>query len=697
MSWTEEKRFLNLATPLGESKLLLRSFTGTEGMSQLFRFRLDMLSEDPAISFDSMVGQNVSFSVRLADTSQARYFNGYVSSFQQYPGEERLTRYECELVPWLWFLTRAADCKIFQNLTVPDIVEKVFKGLGFTDYEMQLRGTYDPWEYCVQYRETSFNFVSRLLEQEGIFYFFKHENGKHTMILGDSPAVLQPCAGQERVMLVRNAGPGALREEDVVYAWRYENELRSGKCAHTDYNFETPNTRLDAEVQSEINQGGNQRFELYDYPGEYEKRQQGDQWVKVRIEAEEALHPVCSGESDCRTFVSGYKFELYGHERRDQNDTYVLTSVEHRGEEGGFYSGAGSLSDSTYRNAFTCIKASIPFRPPRLAPKHLINGIQTAVVVGPSGEEIYSDKYGRVKVQFFWDRVGTLNEKSSCWIRVAWPWAGKGWGFITIPRIGQEVVVSFLEGDPDRPLITGSVYNAEQGTPYPLPDKQVVSTWRSSSSKGGGNSNELRFDDTKGKEQVFVHAAYDHDMLVDHDRKETIGNDSHHIVKGDHFERSKKDRHVNVDQNLNFKVGSTHSLDVGSNLEQKVGQNWAVDAGTEIHLKAGFNVVIESGAKLTVKVGGNFIEIDMGGVFIKGNMVMINSGGAAGSGSGSSPTAPKDPVEVQPGAPTQSAAPPPPAPPPQQTTFSAAASMLSQASDSGTALCQICPYCQKQQ
>jgi type VI secretion system secreted protein VgrG len=697
MPWTEEKRLLNLATPLGESKFLLRSFTGAEGMSQLFRFHLDMLSEDPAISFDSMVGQNVSFSVRLADKTQARYFNGYVSDFRQYPGEERLTRYECEVVPWLWFLTRAADCKIFQNLTVPDIIEQVFKGLGFTDYDLQLRGSYEPWEYCVQYRETSFNFVSRLMEQEGIFYFFKHENGKHTMILGDSPAAIQPCPGQQRMMLVRSAGPGALREEDVVFLWRYENEMRSGKCAHTDYNFETPNTRLDAEVNSEINQGGNQRFELYDYPGEYETRNQGEQWVKLRIEAEEALHPVCGGESECRVFVSGYKFDLYGHERRDQNDSYVLTSVTHHGEEGGLYSGAGSLSDSTYRNTFTCIKASIPFRPPRLAPKPLINGIQTAVVVGPSGEEIYCDKYGRVKVQFYWDRLGKLDQNSSCWVRVAWPWAGKGWGFITIPRIGQEVVVSFLEGDPDRPLITGSVYNAEQTVPYPLPDKQVISTWRSSSSKGAGNSNELRFDDTKGKEQVFVHAAYDHDMLVDHNRRETVVNESHHLVKGDQFERCEKDRHVHVVGNLNAKVEETFSLNAGQNAEEKVGQNYALDAGTEIHLKAGMNLVAESGTTLTLKVGGNFININSGGVFISGSMVMINSGGSAGSGAGSNPTAPTDPTEVQPGAPTQLAAPPSAPSPPQQASFSAAASMLQQASDSGTPLCQICPYCQKAQ
>ncbi len=688
MPWTEQNRFLNLATHLGGDKFLLRSFSGHEGISQLFHFHLDMLSEDPAINFDDMIGQNVSFSVRLADPNKARYFNGYVSRFAQLPGEQRLARYEAEVVPWLWFLTRAADCRIFQNQSVPDIVEKVFKDLNFTDYQLQLRGSYDPWEYCVQYRESSFSFVSRLLEQEGIFYFFKHENGKHTLILADAPTVHQPCPEQPRAALERTTGRGALREQDVVYSWRQGQELRTGKFAFTDYNFESPGTRLDSEVQSQINQGGNQRFEVYDYPGEYEKRDQGDRWAKLRIEEEETAHAVFSGDSDCRAFVSGYKFELYNHQRRDQNGSYVLTSLTHTGEEGGFYSGTGADTEPAYSNTFTVIKASVPFRPPRVTPKHLVNGVQTAVVVGPAGEEIYSDKYGRVKVQFHWDRLGKLNENSSCWVRVSQPWAGKGWGFITIPRIGQEVVVSFLEGDPDRPLITGSVYNAQQTVSYPLPDKQVMSTWRSSSSKGAGNSNEIRMDDTKGKEQFYVHAAYDHDMLVDHDRKETIGNESHHIVKGDHFERSDKDRHVRVKGNLNEKVEQTFSLNIGSNRQEKVGQNYAVDAGMEIHLKAGMNLVIESGTTLTLKVGGNFVNINSGGVFIKGSMVMINSGGAAGSGAGSSPTAPSDPREVQAGAPTQAAPPPPQPRPPRPTTFSPVAAVLRQAAHSGAPFCE---------
>ena len=398
--WTELKRFLNFLTPLGPDKFLLRSFSGEDGISELFHFHLDLLSEDPDISFDDIIGKNVTFSVRLAAIDTARYFNGYVSRFVQLPGEERLSHYQAEVVPWLWFLTRTADCKIFQNMTVLDIVKKVFAHFGFKDFEDRTQKTYPEWEYCVQYRETAFNFVSRLLEQEGIYYFFKHENGKHTLILGDVPSVHQPCPDQSRVMFDRSAMLEMRHDEDVVYAWKQEQEMRAGKYAVCDYNFETPATRLNAEVNSKINQGGNQRFEIYDYPGIYLNHSEGDTLAKLRIEEQEAVHAVFYGESDCRTLASGFKFDLDGYERPDQNATYVLTHIAHHGEEGGFYSGQGSVTDSTYKNTFTAIKATVPFRPPRVSPKPLIHGTQTAVVVGRSGDEIYVDKYGRVKVQF---------------------------------------------------------------------------------------------------------------------------------------------------------------------------------------------------------------------------------------------------------------------------------------------------------
>ena len=687
--WTELKRFLNFLTPLGPDKFLLRSLSGEDGISELFHFHLDLLSEDPDISFDDIIGKNVTFSVRLAATDKARYFNGYVSRFIQLPSEERLTHYQAEVVPWLWFLTRTADCKIFQNKNVLDIVKEVFGDFGFTDFEDRTQKTYPEWEYCVQYRETAFNFVSRLLEQEGIFYFFKHENGKHTLILGDVPSVHQPCPDQSLVMYDRSAMLEMRHDEDVVYGWKQEQEMRAGKYALCDYNFETPATRLNTEVDSKIDQGGNHRFEIYDYPGIYVKRDEGDTLAKLRIEEQEAVHALFYGESDCRTLASGFKFDLDGYERKDQNATYVLTHIAHSGEEGGFYSGQGSVTASTYKNTFTAIDAKVPFRPPRISPKPLIHGTQTAVVVGPSGEEIYVDQYGRVKVQFYWDRLGKLDQASSCWIRVAEPVAGKGWGEVWTPRIGQEVVVTFLDGDPDRPLIAGSVYNAVQMPPYTLPDEMTKSTFKSYSSKGGGGFNEIRFEDRKGSEQVFIHGERNLDIRVKNDRFETIGGESHLIVEKDHFELSKKDRHVHGKGDHNEKVEGTVSLQAGQNMLLKVGQNFALDAGTEIHLKAGTNLVIESGTNLTLKVGGNFININPGGIFIKGTMVMINSGGSAGSGAGSSPTTPTDAKEADTAKPGENAPPPPLPPPPKPSSYSPQAMVLRQAADSGAPFCDI--------
>ncbi len=686
--WTQQRRFLNVQTPLGDDKFLLRSFTGHEGISQLYRFELELWSEDDSVSYDDMIGQNVSFGVRLADETKERCFNGYINRFTQMPGEERMARYQAEVVPWLWFLTRTSDCRIFQNMSVPDTIKKVFNDFQFTDFEDQIQGPHKTLDYCVQYRETAFHFVSRLMEQEGIFYFFRHENGKHTLILGDSPSVHKPCPDQSKVFFERTTGLGVAREEDVVYSWQLEQQFRSGKFAFTDYNFETPQTRLDSNVASQISQGGNSRFELYDYPAGYGKRNELDDWARVRIEEEETPHISVHGESDCRAFIPGYKFEISALERRGQNGTYVLTSVIHSAEEGGLHSGAGG-GESVYRNSFTAIPEAVTFRPPRVTPKPLIYGTQTAVVTGPSGEEIYCDKYGRVKVQFHWDRRGTLNENTSCWIRVAQPWAGKSWGTMVIPRIGQEVVISFLEGDPDRPLITGSVYNAVQMPPYPLPDRQNVATMRSNSTKGGGNANEIRLDDTKGKEEIYIHAAYDMNTLVDNDRRETIKKNSHHIIEANQYEQTKGDRNILVEGDVKEKVGGNFSLNVGVNRQEKVGQNYALDCGTEIHLKAGMNVVIESGTSMTLKVGGNFICINSGGVFIKGSMVMLNSGGAAGSGAGSSPDAPKDPERVNPAGPGQ-AAPPPPAPrPPRPASYSPAASVLRMSAQTGAPFCDI--------
>jgi type VI secretion system secreted protein VgrG len=665
--FTQAERLIAVDTPLGADHLLLRSFSGTEAVSRLFLFQLDMLSEDFNVAFDDIIGQKVTVSIKLASGSSKRYFNGHVSRFTQLPGEDRLARYQADVVPWLWFLTRTADCRIFQNKTVPDIVQEIFQDHGFQDFEFNTQKQYEPWEYCVQYRETACSFVMRLLEQEGIFFFFRHQQGKHVMVLADTPSAHDPCPEAASVRYERVFGPGYDREEDVVLRWRYQQEYRTGKYALRDYNFETPHTDLTSTVDSRIDQGGNRAYEVFDYPGEYEKRNQGDVQVKLRIEEQELPHEVIRGDSNCRPFSAGFRFTLTDHERDDQNGPYVLTEVTHSGHSGSFHSRKAGQGAS-YSNSFACIPLAVPFRPLRVTAKHLVQGPQTAVVVGPAGEEIYTDKYGRVKVQFYWDRRGDHNEKSSCWVRVSQPWAGKGFGGVWHPRIGQEVIVDFLEGDPDRPIITGRVYNADQMPPYELPANQTQSGFKSRSSKGGAasNHNTLRFEDKKGSEQVFLHAEKDLDVRIKADRREWVGNRTSLIVEEQRREWIKDEDHGCVDKSRYEKVGldchltigGSHAISVdqksslttGSDLALKVGSNHMEEVSNTYYLKAGTSVVIEAGSDLTLKAAGGFIKIDPSGVYVNGTMLMLNSGGAPGTAmmqGPDEPQAPKEPGEAR--------------------------------------------------
>ncbi len=688
-NYTQEGGLFKIDTPLGKDVLLLRGFKGTESISRLFRFELDLLSENSSISFPDIIGKNVTISLRQPDESY-RYLNGVISRFAQQATEERFTSYSAEMVPWLWFLTRNADCRIFQNKSIPDIITEVFNDLGFNDYTNSLQGSYDPREYCVQYRESDFNFVSRLMEEYGIFYFFKHEQGKHTLVLADASTAHSPCPGQSSVRYITvSGGP----QEDVITEWQIEQELRTGKYSLEDYNFQTPSTNLMVNEPTVDEVGGNSKFDTYDYPGEYLTKGAGESLARVRMQEEEAEHLVAHGMSQCRMFVSGYKFTLEEHPRKDMNTDYVLTEIQHNAVTDAYPSSRAGEGES-YSNTFTCIPLSVPFRPLRITPRPTVKGLQPAVVTGPSGEEIYSDKYGRVKVQFFWDRLGKKNENSSCWIRVSQPWAGKNWGAVFLPRIGQEVIVDFLESDPDQPLITGRVYNAEQMPPYTLPDMQTRSTIQSRSSKGGGppNYNEIRFEDLKGSEQIFVNAEKDMDHRVENDSREYIGNNRHLIVNASQLELVKTDKHLQVLGKQYEKIYSDKSLQVGGNcmesivgnhsvnisgdrmesvtgddsrsvtgnvkeqveqgVSQQIGMNYNQEAGENINVTAGMTINLMGGMAVNITGGstgvsivgpGGFISITEAGVAIMGTMVMINSGGSPTPASPASPQSPSSP------------------------------------------------------
>lgn len=660
-------RLISLSTPLGEDVLLLTGFTGHEAISRLFEFHLTALSEETSIDFTKIIGQSVTINVTQYDDS-LRYFNGIVGHFAFTGRDGDTSRYELRVVPRLWTLTRYADCRIFHNMRAADIIQQVLSERGI-DFEAALTGNYKALEYCVQYRETDFNFISRLMEQFGIFYFFQHENGQHTMKLADSASAHQPCPGQNSAGY--NLASGGLDAEDVVNSWTMGQELRSGKYSLTDYNFTTSASDISASESTIYSVAGNDSQEMFDYPGLYGTSSDGQNMAKLRMQEEEAAHKAGYGSSVCRAFTTGYKFNLKDHPLREMNATYVLTEIQHVASIGGTYRTDGQAGADSYSNHFSCIPADLLFRPPRVTAKPFVQGPQTAKVVGKSadqdeaddqetggdGEEIWVDKWGRVLVHFPWDR----KKATSCWMRVSQDWAGQGWGMINIPRVGQEVIVSFLEGDPDRPVITGRVYNDVQTVPYKLPDYGTRTTLRTSSSTGGGTEhyNELRFEDKKNSEQVFIRGEKDFDTRIVNDTREWVGNnrslivtkdqmeqtggDLHLQISGNQYEKIAGELHSHVVGNLNQKTDQTISIQAGQNLYEKSGQNFAHEAGQMIHLKGGMTVVIEAGVQLSLKAGGNFIDIGPEGVAIQGTMVMINSGGSAGSGCGSSPQSPKDP------------------------------------------------------
>jgi type VI secretion system secreted protein VgrG len=640
--FTQQNRNIKIQTPLGPDKLLLSSMNGSEGLSRLFSFELSLLSEDSKIVFKDIIGKSVTVSVE-PESGETRYFNGIISRFSQISGlssstddSTRVSQYSATLVPKLWLLTQSAECKIFQNKSVPEIVEAVLTGNGITDFTSKIQGSYENRDYCVQYRESHFTFISRLLENEGIHYYFEHKDQNHRLVLSDAPRANDPTP-----LLASYQVEGSNPDDAVIHSIDWSQEIRPNKYGLSDFNFETPNNSLKADIPGKYRLSSAD-LEIYDYPGIYSTKAAGDKMVRVRIEEEEAQVTSISGSGNCVLFIPGYRFTLLNSYRSDMNNKeFLLTSVTHAMNQS--YEQGGGFD---YENTFTCIPADVPFRPPRSTPKPVVRGAQTAIVAGPPGEEIHTDKYGRVKVQFHWDRVGQRNDTSSCWIRVAQSSAGTGWGTIYIPRIGQEVIVDFIEGDPDRPLITGSVYHTINMPPYRLPAEKTKSSIKSNSSPGGGGCNEIRFEDKKGEEQLFIQAEKQQDHRVKKDSLEWVGNERHLIVTKDQLEKVGGDQHLTVLGDRNEKVDGTVSLKIGRDLQQKVGVMHALDAGQDIHLKAGMQVVIEAGAQLTLKVGGSFIDIGPAGVTIKGAMVMINSGGVAGYGSGASPEAAKDPKEA---------------------------------------------------
>jgi type VI secretion system secreted protein VgrG len=597
--FTQDDRFLKIETPLGKDVLLLTSFRGSEAISTGFSFELNLISEDHNIDFKEIIGQKVTVTIVMSD-GEERFFNGLICRFAhggsrpEDGGDHRFSYYNATMVPWSWLLGKTSDSRVFQELSVEDIVTKILDEKGFADYAFRLSKDHPTRNYCVQYRETDLDFISRILEEEGIYYFFEHEAKVHTLVFADTPVEHKFSPYRDSVTYQMTFG--GLQEEDVITTFDMQQEIRAGKYTLNDYNFTVPATDLTVSVDTQKKLGPGER-EIYAYPGIYDKRDGGDRLVNLRMGAEETQITKISGQSDCRFFASGFKFLLKDYPRDDLNlKEYVLTKVEHQVSQGLVLPGhRGETEGAVYTNRFECIPHEVPYVPPQITKKPVIDGIQTAIVVGPDGEEIYTDEHARVKIQFHWDREGTHDEDSSCWVRVSQIWAGAGWGGMHIPRIDQEVVVSFVEGDPDRPLITGRVYHGNNQPPYPLPADKTKSTIKSDSYNGEG-SNEIRFEDKSGEEEVYLHGQKDWTIAIENNKNQTIGNNESAKVEADRSRSVGNDETITIGANRKKDVGTDETITIGSNRKKTVGVDETISVGSK--------KLEEVGADQTLKVGG---------------------------------------------------------------------------------------------
>ncbi len=658
--------------------LQFRSMSAVEEMSRLFEFQVVAESKARDIAADDLLGKSVAVAVETGK-NKWRWFHGLAASFGIDGGDGESFRYSITVRPWAWLMTRSADLRIFQEKSAPQIINQVFNEYSVAAVVDELGASYKSRTYCVQYRESDFDFVSRLMEEEGIFYYWRHAEDKHELVLADKSGTHKTVAGFEKIPY--SEGHKDLVGVRAIGQWQMRHEIQTGKVTLSDYNFETPSTNLKSATVASSRKHAQSEHEVYDYPGLYGVKADGDTRAQIRLDEASARFARFSGPG--RHARAGGGDALHAREASARRPERRVRGAAHANRNERWQAtgratctrpisrAASGPSASRIRSAPNARRANPPSRGRR--PRWWWAS-------GDAGD-IETDKHGRIKVQFHWDRLGKKNAESSCWLRVATSWAGKGWGMISLPRIGQEVVVAFLEGDPDQPLVVGSVYNAEQQVPYELPANATVSTLKSRSKKGGAaDFNELRFEDKPGEEYVLLQAQKDRLEFVEDTLKSEIGKDEHRTVKKDRKEKIEGEHHLQVvkdvkhkfdgklsttvakdvllktnalhsleaAQDITAKSGTAYSIKAGTDMHVKVGMNTGVDSGMNVHVKGGMNVVIEAGVMITLKAGPASVVLGPDGVSITGPLVKINSGGSPGAGSGASPVAPKSPVEPKP-------------------------------------------------
>ncbi len=680
------------------AQLRVVEFSGTERISGPFEYIVDVAS--PA-EFDpeTLLGAPAVLTIRVLE--EPRLIHGLVSAAEYIGHTRHLELYQLTITPFAHRLLHRSTSRIFQDKTTREIVTEVLTVAGLKPdwFRFSLVESYAPRDYCVQYRETDLAFVSRLLEEDGIYYYFTHEEGRHVWVMADHPQAHAPVVGDPVVWFQPPEG-NAVQLREHVHSFRFGGRVRTGKVVLRDFNLHKPSMKMEVEETAK----SDPELEVYDAPAEYQEPgragpHQGQSLARIRLEEFQATRKLGAGESDCPRLAPGHVVNLAGHPRHELNGEYRLLHVEHRGRQPQVLDHDAGSGANTYSNKFTVTELKVPFRPARTTPRPRVQGVQTATVVGPESEEIHTDKHGRVRVQFHWDRDDKFDETSATWVRVSQLWAGNRWGAMFLPRIGHEVLVDFLEGDPDRPIIIGRIYHGENATPYPLPDQKTRSTIKSDSSLGGGGYNELRYEDLKEHEQIFFHAERNLDVRVNHDAFSTVWDDAHvtvgheegdkggdsyvqlfrdhhlkihrttkaHLggdtvllvggvdgpgrvdvhIRSDKLELIDGDRHEHTRKSTLERVDGSTSRIVDGNEQVKIGGRLLIETGDEIHLKSS-KIVIDAGDVVTIQGPGGHITIDSSGIYLAGTMIYLNSGGAPAIGSPAQPQTAADARDADP-------------------------------------------------
>ncbi|GKV82999.1 hypothetical protein PEC106664_37730 [Pectobacterium carotovorum subsp. carotovorum] len=597
-----------------------------EWLNRPFSLSLSLASALPDVDFGAVLDQPCELMIWYEGELKRRV-SGIISGFTQGDTGFRRTRYQAEVRPALWRLGLRTNARIFQAQKPEAIIGALLEEAGITDYAFALRNEHAVREYCVQYRESDLAFITRLAAEEGMYFFHEYEEGKHRVVFADDAGALTKGPA-----LFFNLATQGLSEGEYVRRFHYAERVSTSDVELKDYNFKTPAYGLSHKKMSSELAHQRESYQHYDYPGRYKQDPSGKAFSGYRLDALRSGAVTSEGESNCAGLMPGNTFTLTEHPNTTLNAVWQTVSVTHVGQQPQALEEESGGEPTTMSNSFAVVKgtttwrAAMPYNP-------MVDGPQIATVVGPAGEEIYCDQYGRVKLQFPWDRYGASNDQSSCWVRVSQGWAGGQYGMIAIPRIGHEVIVSFLEGDPDQPIVTGRTFHATNRPPYDLPAHKTRTVLRTETHQGEG-FNELRFEDQAGQEEIYIHGQKDLNALVENDVVWHIKHDAHTDIDNERVTRIKANDHLTVENEKRDHIKGEHSLTVDASMHQKLGQALLVEAGEEVHVKAGVKIVLEAGAELTLKVGGSFIKIDPSGVSVVGAAININSGGSAGNGSG---------------------------------------------------------------